>query len=412
MVIGPRVPTALFLKGWWVGRYMLTRRVVALTLLGLLILPLCAPVTAEWEEDTWLTIIIGPERLELGDEFGCHGMAGSETSDYELEISECRDYLTERINASKWGADPLSLGIDSDRLNEIDSDAIVSAGFAVLDQQIYPLNSEIENLSYNGGSLEKNRQTVEAFQALIEDGVPMINFYWLARDHDVVVRLNSELVTSIESTAAWFTTWGEHASYQATKSQFSLDNSSSDSWLVTFESNSPSSTGVYWNVPITNIFSNINADVVSVNYGDISLDELEIDSPHLQTGWRQENNSLILTLMPGQQVSIVFDTSTNPDISQQTCDRFNCHTVAITVAGIHTDDLFDWSKRWADTPMRFTWLVEPREVAQYGWILPTLAVIVALCTPVAIIWLVKNDRRVQQAVAVLDTLDNLKFEEE
>lgn len=412
MVIGPSGQTALFLKGWWVGQYMLTRRVVALTLFGLLLLPLCAPVAAEWEEDTWLTIIIGPERLEQGDEFGCHGMTGSETSSYGLEISECRDYLTKRINASKWGANPISLGVDSERLDEIDSEEIISVGFAVLDHQVEPLNSEIKNLSYNGGSLEKNRQTVDHFQTLIEDEVALINFYWQARDHDVIVRPNSELVASIESTTAWFTTWGEHASYEATKSVFSVDDSSSDSWLVAFESDSIPSTGVYWAVPITNKFSNINADVVSVNYGDISLDELEINSPHLQTGWRQDNNSLILSLMPGQQVNIIFDTSTNPNASQQTCERFNCHIVAITVAGIHTDDLFDWSRRWDDTPMRFTWLVEPREVAQYGWILPTLAVIVALCAPVAIIWLVKNDRRAQQAVAILDTLDNLKFEEE
>jgi hypothetical protein len=181
---------------------------------------------------------------------------------------------------------------------------------------------------------------------------------------------------------------------------------------VTFESDPLSETGFYWDVPITNQFSNINADVVSVNTGDIALDELVIDSPHLQTGWRQVNNSLILSLMPAQQVTIIFDTSTNPDTTQQTCERFNCHSVAITVAGIHTNDLFDWSRRWDDTPMRFTWLVEPREVAQYGWILPTLAVIVALSAPVAIIWIVKTDRRAQQVVAVLDNLDNLKFEEE
>ena len=126
---------------------MLTRRVVALTLFGLLILPLCAPVAAEWEEDSWLTVIIGPERLELGDEFGCHGMAGSEITVYELEISECRDYLTERINSSKWAVNPISLGIDSDRLDEIDSGAIIAAGFAVVDQQILPLSSEIRNIS-------------------------------------------------------------------------------------------------------------------------------------------------------------------------------------------------------------------------------------------------------------------------
>ena len=82
----------------------------------------------------------------------------------------------------------------------------------------------------------------------------MINFYWKAREHDVIVRPNSELISSIESTTAWFTTWGEHSSYQATKRNFSLDNSSSDSWLVTFESDPLSKTGVFWDVPITNQF--------------------------------------------------------------------------------------------------------------------------------------------------------------
>ena len=240
----------------------------------------------------------------------------------------------------------------------------------------------------------------------------MINFYWHARDHDVIVRPNSELVASIESTTAWFTTWGEHASYQVTKSEFSLNNSIPESWVVTFESNSESSDGVFWEVPITNKFTNINADVVSVNDGTNSLDELEIGSPHLQTGWHQENNSLILTLMPGQQVTINFDADANNDSTPQICERFNCHVVAITVTGIHTSDLFDWSRRWDDTPMRFTWLVEPREVSEFSWVLPAMAVIVALSAPVAIIWLVKNDRRAQQAISVLNSLDKLKIEEE
>ena len=43
---------------------MRTRMWVALSILLILLTPLTAPVAAEWEEDSWLTNIIGPERLE------------------------------------------------------------------------------------------------------------------------------------------------------------------------------------------------------------------------------------------------------------------------------------------------------------------------------------------------------------
>jgi hypothetical protein len=62
--------------------------------------------------------------------------------------------------------------------------------------------------------------------------------------------------------------------------------------------------------------------------------------------------------------------------------------------------------------MRFTWLVEPRDVVGFSWLLPTVAVLLALAAPVAIIWLVKNDRRAQQMVSVFDSLDEIKFGEE
>ncbi len=42
---------------------MFGRRVVAVALLALLLMPLTAPAAAEWEEDSWLSNIIGPERL-------------------------------------------------------------------------------------------------------------------------------------------------------------------------------------------------------------------------------------------------------------------------------------------------------------------------------------------------------------
>ncbi len=38
-------------------------------------------VVGEWEDDSWLSNIIGPERLANGDEFGCHGYEGVITTE-------------------------------------------------------------------------------------------------------------------------------------------------------------------------------------------------------------------------------------------------------------------------------------------------------------------------------------------
>ena len=55
--------------------------------------------------------------------------------------------------------------------------------------------------------------------------------------------------------------------------------------------------------------------------------------------------------------------------------------------------------------MRFTWLVEPREIVQNTWWLPMIALFVALATPAAIIWIVRRDRNLQRILFSLDGLD-------
>jgi hypothetical protein len=69
------------------------------------------------------------------------------------------------------------------------------------------------------------------------------------------------------------------------------------------------------------------------------------------------------------------------------------------------DNLFDASRRWDDTPMRFTWLVEPRGIERNSVWLPVIAVFLALAAPVAIIWTVRRDRNLQRALFSLDGLD-------
>ena len=81
-------------------------------MLGVLLLPLAMPGAVAWRADGWLSQdVVGGERLRLGDEFGCHGMPGKDLNTDISVISECKEYLTSQINASKWGSEPLSFGL-------------------------------------------------------------------------------------------------------------------------------------------------------------------------------------------------------------------------------------------------------------------------------------------------------------
>jgi len=388
------------------------RRVVAVALLSLLLMPLTSPVAAEWEEDSWLTNIIGPERLALGDEFGCHGIPNVKISSNNSVISECKNYLTQRIEASNWGAEPLSFGIPTGELDANDAIAISDSGFKLIDSydddEIIYSSDSLSVIQYNGGSLEKNVGSKEEFEDAVTSGEELVNFYWRARDHDVIVRPDSDLINSIEASTAWFTTWGEYHSYQGSYGNFSVIDNGSGIWDVEFVP----TTSSWWSVPVTSQFISMGANVISVHDESGNLSQLGVDEPHLKEGWGQKGDSLFLTLAPNHRVSVIFDRSSSLNLEQAPSPLFNGHSLAITVAGHHTSDLFDWSRRWDDSPMRFTWLVEPREVEGFSWFLPTVAVLLALVAPVAIIWLVKNDRRAQQMVSVFDSLDEIKFGEE
>ena len=390
---------------------MFARRVVALSLLLLLIMPLTSPVVAEWEEDSWLSNIIGPERLALGDEFGCHGMPNVDLSNNDSEINLCRDYLTNRINASKWGSDPLSYGIDSGGYSPDILSDIRNAGFLLIDSFEEGLIENSDGLSviqYNGGALEKNVGSKEQFEAALASGAELVNFYWMARDHDVIVRPEPELINSIESTTAWFTTWGEHYSYREIYGNFTTIVNGPDSWDVEFIPNNVTT----WLVPVSSSFILLDANVVSVFDENGPIVELGQNEPHLREGWRQEGDIFFLTLEPNHNVTVTFDRPNPANLEQFPCANFNGHNLSITVAGHHTNDLFDWSRRWDDSVMRFTWLVEPRELGGFGWFLPAIAVFLALVAPIVIIYLVKTDRRAQQMVSVFNSLDNIKFGEE
>ena len=79
----------------------------ATLMLAVLLTSITAPTVAgEWSDDTWLENIIGPERLENGDEFGCHGYEDISATDENWVIEACKDYLMQMTNASRWGIAP------------------------------------------------------------------------------------------------------------------------------------------------------------------------------------------------------------------------------------------------------------------------------------------------------------------
>ena len=114
---------------------------------------------------------------------------------------------------------------------------------------------------------------------------------------------------------------------------------------------------------------------------------------------------LLLTLKPGSTATLHFDGAAPEVLFSNHPQWFNDHDEIITVAGHHVDNLFDASRRWDDTPMRFTWLVEPRGIERNSVWLPVIAVFLALAAPVAIIWTVRRDRNLQRALFSLDGLD-------
>ena len=90
-------------------------RIASLLVSALICLPLLAPsVAGEWGTDTWLSSVIAEERLHSGDEFGCHGYEGVDTTDETWVIAACREYLEGQTNSSRWGKNPISFGMDSE----------------------------------------------------------------------------------------------------------------------------------------------------------------------------------------------------------------------------------------------------------------------------------------------------------
>ena len=196
--------------------------------------------SSEWKEDGWLSAdwYTRDGRIAAGDELGCQGMP---TLNLEfmpnLSASECKKYLTERTNASRWSSEPLSFGVDMSENPNFDSSdhaALFAAGFTVHGlstnykntawhdaNDVPEYNSDWWNLGYSG-SIEQSVSSLDKIQDLAKQGA-MVNLHWQAQIADLKVRTNGVLVEWLESENLWYTTWGEAYSYDYHRNYDSFD---------------------------------------------------------------------------------------------------------------------------------------------------------------------------------------------
>ncbi|CAI8223400.1 MAG: Uncharacterised protein [Methanobacteriota archaeon] len=407
-------------------------RTIPIVLFCVLFAPLFLPfvgASSEWKEDGWLDAdwFTKDGRIAAGDELGCQGMP---TLNLELmprtTALECKKYISERTNASRWGSNPLSFGIDlneNPNFNSEDHQALHLEGFVVhgLDTNFentvwhnatdFPKNnSDWWNLG-SSGSLEQKITPLDEIIELADQGA-MVNLQWQAQIADLKVRTNGELVSWLESQSAWYTAWGEAYSYEFHRmnDDFKLFNSTDKEWNVVNEGSLIET--VAWDVPITRGVDIRNNSVKSITVDGYDLKELSIINKTLEQGWRQEEGILWITLQSGQNATILMENESEIDLAPEACDTigiidseacamqvmpryFNNHSWALTISGHHTIDLFKWSMKFDESPLVFTWLVEPQEVKDFNWALIVIAATAGIGAVTYTRHLIRKDREEQ-----------------
>ena len=347
------------------------------------------------DDDGWLTRLAGPERLALGDEFGCHGMPDVSILDDPGSVNACISYVNNLIPASRWGNNTLTFGLPSDSSQHSNSvqvkSSLIDSGIQAVDNLQFSENyTDFTSFEVNAGSLEKNIASIDSIQsASEEDGIVIMS--WIAEMEDLNVRRDRDVVAWIDEQPFWFTTPGEVISSQSIVDITSFNNTSS----IVEVSQPPSEPGL-WPTPGNSLITTkgINGNsltVISVNYANgTELLELNSTDNHLREGWRFDNGSLHLSLLPNTVAVINYDSNESIDLVQVLPDTFN-GMVPFIAYGLHVVDLFEWSSGFKDSSIRFTWLIEPRPVTQMDWILPVIAGIVGILTVIQMRRLIISD---------------------
>ena len=306
----------------------------------------------QWEEDGWLATI-GKERLDKGDEFGCYGMPNlSWKADPGAVALECREYVENRIDASKWGSNPISTYTPSE-LTAAQHTVISNQGFSVhgdeTGQSATAWHSAKTSPNVNmigstwdgrGGSLEKGIAEISLLESELDSG-GLVNMYWIGRIHDATVRHDSDVVEMLSKRDdTWFTTWGEAYSYWAVERCNSFNHSLEDSVLrfEPIDSVACRSATNAWNVPITWI-----ANISGANVLDSSLQQIEVGDRNSKEGLRQEGSILYISVLAGNEVQFNLTEDVEYDILGRT-QFFNNKSAALTIGGHSMTDLFSGQK--------------------------------------------------------------------
>ena len=354
----------------------------------------------KWEEDGWLATI-GKERLDKGDEFGCYGMPNLEwKADPGAVALECREYIEDRIDASKWSSTPISTFTPSD-LTAAQHTIIANQGYSIHGDNTgqsatawHSAEDEPEreydwyDLGRRGGSLEKGIADLSDLESELDAG-GLVNMYWVGRIHDATVRHDGDVVDMLSNRDdVWFTTWGEAFSYWSVERCNSFNHSLSNSTLYfeSIDSVACRAASNAWNIPVTWIANISSAEVV-----DSNLPELDVSDSNTKEGWRQEGSVLYISVLAGNEVQFNLTEDVEYDILGRT-KFFNNKSAALTIAGHSTTDLFLWSKRFDDHDfLKFTWLISPRGLEEGLEWLPYAGIGVLVASVSGIWLLLKKD---------------------
>ena len=345
------------------------------------------PISGEYQDDTWLGNVIGPERLEAGDEFGCQTPESAmESINFDF-VEECKAYLSGRINASRWGEQPISIGTPQGDLSLEFRDVLYNSGFSVVGDLSNSDDDRFTVIHRNGGTVESglsNRSLIES-----ADEGELISLYWIARIDDMNIRRDRDLVEWLSDQDYWFTTWGEWVTHQKSSSSITVETNSNS---ATF---SNPTLGI-WDTPGTVLVENVDQDI-TLEWSGVQYDPLEKDERILRAGHREDTDGLLyLTIPPGDTVTI---HSAQPMAISHAPSIFNGLKNGITIAGHHTTNMREWSQDFRDAPLRFTWLIERSELPSPTLVLPLLSISILIATPVIIRKIIANDKEHQRSIS-------------
>jgi len=396
-----------------------TRLLTILVLCTVISLTWIPPALAEleWESDGWLTTSLATDRLENGDEFGCYQMLHlSWKLDPGAMAIECRDYIENNINASKWGHNVMSTYTPSS-LSMTQHEIIAKQGLVVHgdetgleesawhDSQDVPIDIwDWYNLGRRGGSLEQIVGSVDTVKNAVEEG-GLVNLYWIGRVDDASIRYDRDIANYLNDDAdAWLTTWGESWSYWTVDRCYEFVDEliqQENETILYFESLQTESCNSVapeaWNVPITWKIDTDGIDISEIRIINTGLEDTNLSniagSKNSAEGWFQVSGEYLhLSVLNGHRVEIHFSEQTNDYDIVGRSQFWNNHSTAVTIASHHTSDLFLWSKGFTDySSIKFTWLLEPRLSDGYTAWLPIAVIAITSSTILGMLYLLKRE---------------------